>query len=59
MLNNPKIEIPVMDKIERKFSEVRSTSFFVLEGKNDLFLIVLFLLLISFFLIGGFFFNLQ
>jgi hypothetical protein len=59
MINNSKTEISVMDKIERKFSELSSTNLFVFESKNDLFLIFLFLLLSSFFLIGGFFLNLQ
>lgn len=46
-----------IDKKSKRYSPLKSESLFVLEGKNDFLLIGIIFLLVSFFLMGGFFFK--
>lgn len=46
-----------MEDFKRKILEAKSTSLFVLEGKNDYLLIGLLFLFLAFFLLGGFYFR--
>jgi hypothetical protein len=46
-----------VSKKNKKYSAIKGESLFVLEGKNDFLLIGIVFLLVSFFLMGGFFFK--